>query len=187
MEIAAEQRINASRKEVFAALNNPDILRQCIPGCESLDKTSDTEMAAVVALKVGPVQARFKGGVTLSNIVPSESYTITGEGSGGAAGFAKGAADIVLVEDGSGTILKYTVKADVGGRIAQLGARLIDSVAKNLSGKFFAKFCELTETGAAPSVTKTSAPAQAAGSSRTVWVIAAAVIIAGFAVYFLWR
>jgi len=117
LELKAEQKIQASREQVFAALNDPEILRQCIPGCESLEKTSETEMLASVTLKVGPVKARFKGGVELSNLVPPESYTITGEGKGGAAGFAKGGADVTLLADGSGTLLRYQVKADVAARL----------------------------------------------------------------------
>jgi uncharacterized protein len=143
MELNDEQHIEASREQVFAALNDPEILRQCIPGCQELNKSSDTEMDAVVVLKVGPVRAKFKGAVTLSNLNPPQSYTLEGEGKGGAAGFAKGRADITLVEDGAATILKYAVKANTGGKIAQLGSRLIDGTAKKLSAEFFAKFAEL--------------------------------------------
>ena len=124
MELNSEQKINAPREAVFAALNDPEILRQCIPGCESLDKESDTEMSAMVTLKIGPVKARFKGRVEISNLVPPESYSISGQGSGGASGFAKGGADITLIEIGDATLLQYEVKAEVGGRLAQLGGRL---------------------------------------------------------------
>ena len=145
MDLKDEQRIDAPRDKVFLALNNPEILRRSIPGCETLDKNSDTELSATVALKIGPVKAKFTGIVELSNLRPPESYTITGSGTGGAAGFAKGGADIRLIEDGKTTILKYEVKADVGGKISQLGARLIEATAKNLSKKFFTKFCEIVE------------------------------------------
>ncbi len=141
MKLQDQQRIEASRERVFEALNDPEILKQCIPGCESLEKVGDNELEAVAALKIGPVKARFKGKVTLSNIVPPESYSITGEGSGGAAGFAKGGADVRLEADGpEATVLHYDVKADVAGKIAQLGGRLIDSTAKRLAGQFFETF-----------------------------------------------
>lgn len=141
MKLQDQQRIEASRERVFDALNDPEILKQCIPGCESLEKVGDNELEAVAALKIGPVKARFKGKVTLSNIVPPESYTITGEGSGGAAGFAKGGADVRLEADGpEATVLHYDVKAEVAGKIAQLGGRLIDSTAKRLAGQFFETF-----------------------------------------------
>ncbi|MEX3011220.1 carbon monoxide dehydrogenase subunit G [Hoeflea sp. TYP-13] len=143
MEMNGEERIAASRDVVWAALNNPEILRQCIPGCQSLEMISDNEMSAAVKLKVGPVSATFKGAVTLENINAPESYTITGEGKGGIAGFAKGGADVVLREDGAETILTYDVKAQVGGKLAQLGSRLIDSTSKKLAGQFFASFGEV--------------------------------------------
>lgn len=137
MEMTGEERIAAPRQRVWEALNDPDVLRQSIPGCQSLDKKSDTELAATVKVKIGPVSATFKGDVTLENINAPESYTIVGEGKGGIAGFAKGGADVVLVEDGAETIVQYTVKAQVGGKLAQLGSRLIDSSAKKLAAQFF--------------------------------------------------
>jgi len=143
MELIGQQLINAPRETVYAALNDPDVLKQCIPGCEELNKTSDTQMDATVSIKVGPVKARFKGEVELSNLNPPESYTLTGEGKGGAAGFAKGVVDVKLEEQGAQTLLDYAVKADIGGKLAQLGGRLIDSTAKKLSGEFFEKFGEI--------------------------------------------
>ena len=182
MELKGEQKIEASREQVYAALNDTDILMQCIPGCESLEKTSDTEMTATVVLRVGPVKAKFKGNVELSNLVPPESYTITGEGAGGPAGFAKGGADVKLIEDGTGTLLQYGVKADVGGKLAQLGGRLIDSTAKKLSATFFEKFCELVEAGTAASTTEALSVAEASaeqGSKTWIWVaIGVAAVIA---------
>ena len=183
MELNAEHKINAPRDAVFAALNDPDILRQCIPGCESLDKASDTEMSATVVMKVGPVKAKFKGRVELSNLVPPESYSISGQGTGGAAGFAKGGADVRLVEDGAGTILHYVVKADVGGRLAQVGGRLIDSTAKALSERFFAKFGELVAGGdadiEAAIVTVDQADAASSGATRWGWIgISVAALVA---------
>jgi carbon monoxide dehydrogenase subunit G len=136
-----EERIAAPIQKVWEALNDPDVLKQCIPGCQSLEKTADNELAATVVLKIGPIKATFNGAVTLSNLTPPNGYTITGEGKGGVAGFAKGGADVVLVEDGPGTtVLKYTAKADVGGKIAQLGSRLIESTSKKLAGEFFSTF-----------------------------------------------
>ena len=179
MELKSEYKINASRRSVFAALNDPEILRQCIPGCESLEKESDTEMTATVALKIGPVKAKFKGKVELSNLVPPESYSISGEGAGGAAGFAKGGAHVKLVEDGSGTLLQYEVKADVGGRIAQLGGRLIDSTARTLSGKFFKRFGDLVESGEEAGQPEPQAEMASSGDKTWIWIaVGIAVLIA---------
>jgi carbon monoxide dehydrogenase subunit G len=140
MDMTGEQRIAASRDEVWQALNDPEVLKACIPGCEELTKDSDTEMTAVVVQKIGPVKARFEGAVELVNINAPESYTIQGEGKGGVAGFAKGGADVTLTEDGAETILSYEVKATVGGKLARLGSRLIDSTAKKLANQFFENF-----------------------------------------------
>lgn len=147
MEMVGEERIAASRQKVWEALNNPEILKQCIPGCQTLDMTSPTDMSAVVKIKIGPVSASFSGDVKLENINAPESYTISGEGKGGIAGFAKGGADVRLAEDGDGTILSYEVKAQVGGKLAQLGSRLIDSTSKKLAGEFFQKFNEVVSAG----------------------------------------
>jgi uncharacterized protein len=148
MDMTGEERIAASRETVWAALNDVEVLKQCIPGCESLEKQSDTEMTARVKLQIGPVSARFSGKVTLSEIDARNGYRIAGEGSGGAAGHAKGSALVRLAEDGDGTILSYEAKADVGGKLAQLGSRLIDATAKKLAGEFFSKFRDLV--GPAP-------------------------------------
>lgn len=150
MDMNGSETIPAPIDVVWRALNDPDVLRQCIPGCEALEKTSDTEMTAIVVLKVGPVKARFEGAVQLSNLNPPHSYTISGEGKGGLVGFAKGGADVTLSEDGAGaTVLAYVVKADVGGKIAQLGGRLIDSTAKKLATQFFSSFSEKVAEGVA--------------------------------------
>ncbi|MDH6269770.1 carbon monoxide dehydrogenase subunit G [Rhizobium sp. SG_E_25_P2] len=143
MDMNGSEIIAAPVDTVWQGLNDPDILRQCIPGCEALEKSSDTEMSATVVLKIGPVKARFEGAVQLSNLNPPYSYTISGEGKGGMVGFAKGGADVTLTAQADGTtLLSYTVKADVGGKIAQLGARLIDSTAKKLASQFFTSFGE---------------------------------------------
>lgn len=143
MDMSGEYRIAAPRARVWAALNDPDTLRQAIPGCEELNKLSETELEAVARAKIGPVSARFKGKVTLSELKPPESYTLTGEGSGGAAGFAKGQAQVSLVADGDETILHYTVKASIGGKLAQLGQRLVDGAAKKMADEFFENFAAL--------------------------------------------
>jgi len=141
--IEGEERIAAPIDKVWAALNDPEVLKESIPGCESLEKKSDTELAATVVLKIGPIKATFQGEVTLLNLNPPHSYTIQGEGKGGIAGFAKGGADVTLSEDGADTtVLKYAAKADVGGKIAQLGSRLIDSTSRKLAGQFFSTFGE---------------------------------------------
>ncbi len=151
MEMSGEELINAPKSVVWEALNDPEILKQAIPGCESVEKESDTAFSATVKVKVGPVKATFKGAVTLSNIDAPNGYTITGEGKGGAAGFGKGGADIKLTDVDGGTLLSYDVKASVGGKMAQIGSRLIDSTAKKLAGEFFNKFNELVSDAQAAS------------------------------------
>lgn len=149
MDMSGQYRIEAPRERVWEALNDPDILRQCIPGCEEVQKLSDTEFTAKVAAKVGPVSAKFSGKVTLSDLDPPHGYTITGEGSGGAAGFGKGGANVRLEPEGdSATLLSYTAHAQVGGKLAQIGSRLIDGTARKMADDFFAKFARTV--GAAP-------------------------------------
>lgn len=140
MDMTGERRIPAPRDRVWAALNDPAVLKACIPGCETLEKTSDTDLNGTVAMKVGPISARFSGRVQLMDLDPPNAYRIVGEGAGGAAGFAKGAAQVRLAEDGAFTVLDYTVEAQVGGKIAQLGARLVDATAKSMADAFFNRF-----------------------------------------------
>jgi hypothetical protein len=141
MDMSGEYRIPAPREKVWAALNDPETLKRSLPGCESLEKVSETEFVATVIAKVGPVKAKFNGNVGLTNLNPPESYTIAGEGKGGAAGFAKGSADVRLTEtDANATVLVYTARADVGGKLAQLGSRLIDGTAKKMADEFFDNF-----------------------------------------------
>lgn len=146
MDLVGEYRVPASREVVWAGLNDAEVLKACIPGCQSLEKVSETEMTATVVSKIGPVKATFKGAVTLENIVAPESYTIVGEGKGGVAGFAKGSADVSLEEDGPETILRYSAKAQVGGKLAQLGSRLIDSTARKMADEFFGTFAATVGT-----------------------------------------
>ncbi len=147
MEMSGEITIDAPRTEVWAALNDAAVLKAAIPGCTALNKVSDTEMTATVDTKVGMVRATFNGKVTLSNINAPLSYTITGEGKGGVAGFASGGADVKLFEDGDRTILRYTARGQVGGKLAQIGARLIDATAKQMADQFFANFAAKLNEG----------------------------------------
>jgi carbon monoxide dehydrogenase subunit G len=147
MDLTGEYIIPAPRQKVWEALNDADVLRACIPGCESLEKLSDTEMTATVVTKIGPVKAKFSGEVRLENINAPVSYTIAGEGKGGIAGFAKGGADVSLEEVPEGTRLSYAVKAQIGGKLAQLGSRLIDSTVKKLADQFFQNFTDALSPG----------------------------------------
>lgn len=142
MEIEDEHLLSASRQMVWNLLNDPDVLRSCIPGCESLEKTDTESMAATVSVKIGPIKARFAGAVQLVDLNPPESYSIVGEGKGGIAGFAKGRADVRLEEAVEGTLLRYKVTVQIGGKIAQLGSRLIQSTSKKLSREFFERLAE---------------------------------------------
>ena len=195
MKLSGEHHIPASRQTVWEALNDPDTLQACLPGCETLEKVSDTEMTAKITTKIGPVKATFTGAVTLSDLDPPNSYTLNGEGQGGAAGFASGAASVTLSEADGGTLLKYEVEAKVGGKLAQIGSRLIDSDTKKLAGQFFGALVERlssdeTVDGASESADATAAqaaPAPAAAAKRGIptpaWVIG---IIGVVAVLILW-
>ena len=144
MELADEIIINASKDRVYAALNDPEVLQQCIPGCEELIKHSDTDLEAKVVLKVGPVKAKFSGNVQLDTAGAPDNFSLTGQGNGGAAGHAKGGADVTLTADGPDTtILRYEAKAEISGKLAQLGSRLIQSTAKKLAAKFFKSFADV--------------------------------------------
>lgn len=147
MELNDEIVLNASKQRVYEALNDPDILKQCIPGCEELIKHSDTELEAKVVLKIGPVKAKFGGNVTLDQTGAPDTFSLSGQGNGGAAGHAKGGADVALRSEGNTTVLSYTAKADVGGKLAQLGSRLIQSTSKKLAAKFFASFEDIVNEG----------------------------------------
>ncbi len=195
MDMTGSERIAAPRERVYEALNDPEILKAAIPGCESIEKTSDTAMTATVVTRVGPVKAKFQGAVTLSDFDPPNGYTITGEGKGGPAGFAKGGAKVRLEDDGGATILHYEVKADVGGKLAQLGSRLIDSTARKLSGEFFSRFATIVAgpeaeaapeaapaAGAQPQAAPAAAPSEA--SSR-LWIWGLAAIVVALAAYLL--
>lgn len=165
MQMSGEQRIAAPRERVWEALNDPEILKACIPGCQSLDKEGDDQFNAVAEVKIGPIGARFKGKVQLQDIDPANGYTIVGQGNGGVAGNAKGRARVRLSDEEAGTLVAYDVDAEVGGRMAQLGGPIIDATAKQLAGKFFTTFGEIVgrETVAAePAAAPEAAPAEAA-------------------------
>ena len=140
MDMSGERRILAPRDRVWRGLNDPDVLKASIPGCETLEKVSDNELKAIASVKIGPIAARFTGRVNMTDIDPPNGYHISGEGQGGVAGFAKGGATVRLTEDGGGTLLAYDVKAQVGGKIAQLGARLVDASARQMAEAFFTRF-----------------------------------------------
>ena len=195
MKMTGEQRIAAPRERVWAALNDPAVLRRCIPGCQSLEKEADDRLKATVEIKIGPIGARFNGAVTLSDLNPPESYTITGKGTGGTVGSATGGAKVRLAAAGNETILSYEVDAAVGGRLAQLGGPIIDATAKQLAGKFFNNFGEVVSgvnaaapvaptpsasVASQPIATGYAAPA-AAGGTAWGWIAALALaLITGF-------
>lgn len=174
MKLTGQQHIPASRDVVWKALNDPAILQACIPGCQELVKLSDTEMNAVAVIKVGPVSAKFQGAVTLSDLDPPNGYRIAGEGQGGVAGFAKGSAVVRLEADGDATLLHYDVTAEIGGKLSQLGGRLIEATAKQMSSAFFKRFAVEIQnqsgnaSGSPQAVAQRAPHASAEASQRTV-------------------
>ncbi len=173
MDMAGENRIAAPRQAVWEALNDPETLAKIIPGIESITRLADNSLEAVATQSIGPVKARFKGKVTFENVRAPESCTLRGEGSGGVAGFAKGEAQLKLEQDGAATILRYTVKATVGGKLAQIGQRLIDQAAKKIADEFFARFSALiaqSQTPAAPELTPAQSAPIASGGGLSAWV-----------------
>jgi carbon monoxide dehydrogenase subunit G len=200
MEMQGSVVIPAPRQTVWDALNDPEILRQSIPGCQSITQISPTEIDASVRTKVGPVSATFNGKVTLSDLDPPNGYTISGEGKGGAAGFAKGGAKVALTDEGDGTRLTYDVSATVGGKLAQIGSRLIDQTSKKLADEFFTKFSQnvgaAAATAAAAPVPE-AAPAAAAapapqapvseskrGISSWIWIPVLVAVIGAILWYY---
>ena len=170
MKMNGEFRVPTDRETVWRALNDPEVLKECLPGCQEIEKTSDTEMSATLVIKVGPVKATFKGGVTFSDIDPPNGYTLSGQGQGGTAGFASGEAKVRLVEEDGATVLQYECDAKVGGKLAQIGSRLIDSTSKKLAKQFFDSLAEKlgggeeaeTAAGPAEETEAASAPAEPA-------------------------
>jgi uncharacterized protein len=161
MDMTGERRIPAPRQTVWEALNDPEVLRVSIPGCESLERLADDQMRATAAVKVGPISARFTGKVQLTDIDPPNGYRISGEGQGGAVGFAKGGANVALADEGADTLLTYQVNAQVGGKLAQLGARLIDASAKQMADQFFDRFSRQVQAMSPGTPVAAAAPAAA--------------------------
>ncbi len=161
MEMTGEQFIPAAQAEVWRGLNDPETLKECIAGCESIERVSDVEYTVVTTAAIGPVKAKFRGKLKLADLDPPNSYALSFDGQGGAAGFGKGTAQVSLSAEGTGTRLRYAVKAQVGGKLAQIGSRLIDGVAKKLADDFFAAFKQKIGTPAAAAPDEASAPAAA--------------------------
>lgn len=210
MELTGEQILPLPRERVWAALNDPDILKASVPGCESFERIEDNQFQMVMAATVGPIKARFKGKMVLTDLQPPQSYSMTFEGSGGAAGFGKGGAHVDLLADSAGTRLVYRSHAQVGGRLAQVGARLIDGVARRMAEEFFGRFtaavvgpqqAAASEARAMPqgaeagpaaasfeagTATLSAAhPASGAGVRNWTWAVGAVVVLALIAVYAL--
>jgi carbon monoxide dehydrogenase subunit G len=178
--MSGEHVIAAPRERVWAALNDPEVLRRSIDGCESLDRLSDTSFAAKVTARIGPVKAPFGGKITLSEIDAPKSYTISGEGSGG-VGMAKGSARVILVDQGGVTRLSYTVAADVSGKLAQIGSRLIDGAARKMADDFFGRFAAIAAEGtAAPATASASSGKRLAIDLRWATVVALLMAISGW-------
>jgi carbon monoxide dehydrogenase subunit G len=188
MELLGERLIPATVDQTWAALNDPAVLKACIAGCESLEPSGENAFSAVVAVKVGPVSARFKGNLQMTNIVPPNSYTINFDGQGGVAGFGKGSADVALTPEGTQTMLKYNARAQVGGKMAQVGSRLIDAAAGKITEDFFKAFEAHLQASGAAAGGELAAPAPAAvapagGGNRVLWIGAALVLVV--LIYFL--
>jgi carbon monoxide dehydrogenase subunit G len=173
MEMTGEQLIPAAQAEVWRGLNDPEVLKACISGCESIEKLTDSEYALVTIAAIGPVKAKFKGKLLLADLVPPNSYSLSFDGQGGAAGFGKGSAKVSLATEAAGTRLSYTVKAQVGGKLAQIGSRLIDGVAKKMADDFFSAFNQKIGRPAAAPAAETAPPAETVPAAAPLsWVIA---------------
>jgi carbon monoxide dehydrogenase subunit G len=182
MEMSNTQLVPASAEQTWQALNDPVTLKECIPGCESFDKVAENEYALAMTAKVGPVSAKFKGKMRLEEVNPPQSYSLVFEGQGGAAGFAKGNAKVTLAPDPNGTQIAYTVHAQVGGKLAQIGSRLVDGAAKKMANDFFGAL--VTRLGGTPKpMPETSRPA--GKSNLWLWVTLGIVVVV--ILYFLFR
>lgn len=178
MNITGEFHIPAPRTQVWEALNDPEVLKECLPGCESMEKESDTELTARLHARVGPVSSRFTTKLALSDVNPPVSYVISGEGKGGAAGFARGGAEVFLEEVGDGTVLRYQAEVKVGGKLAQVGSRLIDGTARKLSEEFFANFVGQVCPSEAATPIAAEAPSEVRKPSFALaWAAAAVVVV----------
>lgn len=186
MEMTGEQLILLPQQNVWEALNDPAILKACIPGCETIDRVSDTEYKVVMTAAVGPVKAKFNGKLRLADLNPPNSYALSFEGSGGAAGFGKGGAKVSLTPEGSHTRLSYTAQATVGGKLAQIGSRLIDGVARKMADEFFTRFnARLAPPATAEALADTAGAEPQSGSAKWLWVVAGLIVLA-IAVYGIW-
>jgi len=185
MEMSNTQLVPASQEQTWHALNDPETLKACIPGCESFDKVSENEYAVALTAKVGPVSAKFKGKMRLEDVTPPQSYSLVFEGQGGAAGFAKGSAKVSLAPDSSGTQISYTVHAQVGGKLAQIGSRLVDGAAKKMANDFFGAL--VTRLGGTPVPAKTATEVErpARGGKLGLWIGIGIVVVV--ILYFLFR
>jgi carbon monoxide dehydrogenase subunit G len=185
MELASQQRLPVDQATAWAALNDADILKAAIPGCEAVEKVSDTEYTVAMTAAIGPVKAKFKGRLTLSDVVAPTSYTLQFDGQGGPAGFGKGSAQVELVPEGDETVLKYAVKAQVGGRMAQVGQRLIDGAARKMADDFFVAFgAELARRHGKAAPVAARPPARS-GMTRIIAIFAMAALLA--VIYFVFR
>ncbi len=179
MDMNGEQRIAADRQAVWQALNDLEVLQACIPGCESIEQLGENEHQLTLTAAVGPVKAKFKGRMRLADLDPPQAYRLAFEGQGGVAGFAKGEAQVRLEPDGEGTLMRYAAQAQVGGKLAQVGSRLIDAAAKKLADDFFAAFKARVAPAGAPEPAAEVAPAPAAGLPAWVWIVLALAAIVG--------
>ncbi|HWQ38030.1 MAG TPA: carbon monoxide dehydrogenase subunit G [Burkholderiales bacterium] len=184
MDMTGEQLIPLPQQKVWEALNDPEILKTCIPGCESIEKVSDTEFKVAMTAAVGPVKARFTGRLSLRDLNPPQSYALAFEGSGGAAGFGKGTARVALEPDGDNTRLIYKASATVGGKLAQVGSRLIEAVARKMADDFFARFNQAVAPAAAGE--EVVAPGAPPAVSRWLWIVLGLIVL-GVILYKLLR
>ena len=195
MEFKGRYLIPASPQKVWNSLNDPQILRQCVPGCERMDKTDDTHFSAAAVLKIGPVKATFNANIALDNLDPPHRCTLKGEGQGGVAGFARGEAEVVLTPEGDGTVLSYTAQAQIGGKLAQIGQRLIDGAAKQVADDFFVRFA--AAVASAPDMAQVPPPQpepvqpridtpaeKRGGLAPEIWVIGLIALIAALLLLF---
>jgi len=186
MQLTSSRTVPASVETTWAALNDPETLKACIPGCETIERVSDTEFRVAMTARVGPVSAKFSGKIVLADLVPPTSYRLSFEGQGGGAGFARGEAKVALASEPNGTRIDYTANAQVGGKLAQIGSRLVDAAAAKVADDFFARF---VETVGGPVGAAAPAPAEASSARRTLWwrIAVAVAILAAVAIYWLTR
>jgi carbon monoxide dehydrogenase subunit G len=189
MQLTSARTVPATPEATWAALNDPETLKACIPGCESIERVSESEFAVTMTARVGPVAAKFSGRIVLADRVPPTSYRLSFEGQGGGAGFARGEARVVLVPEGAGTRIEYSASAQVGGKLAQIGSRLVDGAAAKVAEDFFACFVARLGGGPPAAAAPSVVPATLAVASRTMWLrlALAALLIGGVALYWLTR